>query len=59
MLLEEFLVSLGVSHIVSGGRSQRRKCSRAEPGMRHQGVKFYRGQMEGEDKTAGGGIVLC
>lgn len=51
MLLEEFLSSLGVSHAVSGGRSQRRKCSRAEPRMGHQGVKCYRGHMWGEDKT--------
>lgn len=58
MLLEEFHVSLGVSNTVSGGGSQRRKCNSAEPGMRHQGVKCYKGQMEGEDKTAGRGMVL-
>lgn len=47
MLLEGFLASISVSHAVCGGRSQRRNCSRAEPGMGHQGGKCYRGHMGG------------
>lgn len=45
MLLEEILGSLGVPRAVSGGRSQRRKHSGADTGMRHQRVKCYRGEM--------------